>query len=308
MNKNPIRLIPYCCGAGGSTAGCELGPVDLCNRGLAEVLGTQGIDISWQEDPEQFYRQSPWGAAFHESLPPLGTDERRQGVSWHCTHLRDQVVSVIKAGARPVTIGGDHSMAAGSLAGLAQAHQAHGRIGVIWVDAHADINTPETSPSQAFHGMPVAAMLGMGHPDFAALGGAGKAVLRPEHVFYLGLRDVDQGEEEAIRRLGIHAFTKEDVDAMGIENAFSAALETVSAGTDHLCLSVDLDAFDPAQAPSVGTPVDNGFRREDLLPVLKRLVQSGDFDLIELAEYNPTLAGADQTYDLTCETLKALLS
>src|SRR5690606_23755312 len=130
--------------------------------------------------------------------------------------------------------------------------------GLIWIDAHADINTPYTSGTQALHGMPVAALMGMGDPDFQALAG-GKPVLRAENVFYLGLRDVDPGEWAYMDRFDIGHYTMRDLRRRGIEKGFADALAAVSRGAEHIVISFDLDALDPAAVPAVGTPVADGF-------------------------------------------------
>ncbi|MGV0034084.1 MAG: arginase family protein, partial [Candidatus Azotimanducaceae bacterium WSBS_2022_MAG_OTU7] len=200
----PISLIPFVCGAGASTEGSEQGPIDLLQRGLQKDLQASGADVEWVESPVAVFDREH-GAAAYQDLPALGTDGRKEIVMHHCCYLRDKVVATINQGRLPITLGGDHSMAAGSIAGLAQARQAHGKIGVIWIDAHADINTPENSASKALHGMPVAALLGMGDDDFKSIGGLDKPVLEPHHIFYLGLRDVETAEQEYLDELGIQA-------------------------------------------------------------------------------------------------------
>lgn len=275
-------------------------------RGLAEHLAARGLPCVWGADPDTLYN-GPDGAVAHETIAPLGSAARRGLVLRACTLLRDQVQTVLAAGDLPVTLGGDHAMGAASIAALARAKNAHGRIGVLWIDAHADINTPQTSPSQALHGMPLAALLGLGDPEFAALGG-GPVVLRPEHVFYMGLRDVDAGEEETLNRLGIARMTAAEVRDIGYERAFARALAHIGEGTDYLFLSLDLDVFDPAIAPAVGTPVPDGFGRGDFLPALAAMVANNVFAGLEIAEYNPTLPGADETYDLLVQCLTFMLA
>ncbi len=302
-----IKLIPCICGAGGSTPGAERGPLALAAQGLEKDLAAAGLDVAWIENPHMLYEESPWGRAFHENLPPRGDPARRRGVLWHAAYVRDHVSKALEQDMLPVTVGGDHSMAAGSIAGLAEAKNAHGRIGVIWIDAHPDINTPDTSPSQAFHGMPMAALLGMGDIGFATLGGR-QPVLKPEHIFYLGLRDIDPGEEDYIKNLGIRGYSCTDIDKIGVEKAFQEALTTVSKGTEFLVLSVDLDAFDPSEAPAVGSPVPDGLRRKDVVPVLADMVKQSSFDLFEVAEFNPALPGAEPTYQFIRDLLKTLLA
>lgn len=301
-----VVLIPFVCGAGGSTPGSEQGPVAAESAGLAESLAVQGIPARWDVSPAVLFA-GPDGAAAHTALPPLGDPARRALVMRHCADLRDRVEAAVLAGAIPVTVGGDHAMAAGSIAGFARGHGAHRRIGLLWIDAHADINTPETSPSQAYHGMPVAALLGLGDPEFAGLGGADVPVLRPEHIFYIGLRDLDPGEVEIIDRLGIAHMYAPQVAEIGIEAALQAAAAHIARDTDYLFLSLDLDGFDPAVAPAVGTPVPGGLMRDDVLPALQVLAQDYVFSGFEVTELNPGLPGAAQTYDLMLAALLAVL-
>lgn len=304
---NNTVLIPFVCGAGASTAGCEQGPVMMKREGLAEALAARGIPCRWAVDPEALYSE-PTGAAAHAALPPLGDARRKALVLHHCSDLRDRVEAAVRAGDIPVTLGGDHAMAAGSIAGLARAKNAHGRIGVLWIDAHADINTPATSPSQAFHGMPVAALLGQGDADFTALGGGSRPVLQPQHIFYLGLRDLDEGEIAAMELMNIGHMTAREVLEAGYAAALERAIAHISEGTDYLFLTLDLDAFDPEVAPAVGTPVPDGFRRGDFLPALRDAVANNIFAGFEVTEFNPTLAGAGQTYDLLLQSLTFILA
>lgn len=300
MKTKPVSFIPYVCGAGGSTPGCEGGPSDLLRHGLG-AGGAGWPDGAWREDPEALY-DAP-GETAHKSPPPRGSPARRDLVLRQCRHIRDSVEDAAKRGALPVTIGGDHSMAAGSVAGLAR---ARGRTGLIWIDAHPDINTPQTTPSGAWHGMPVAALLGLGDQDFAGLAGGGAAV-RPEHLFYFGLRDIDPGERALLSSLPVRSFTVEDVRREGAAAILRRIADELSGAVDCLALSLDIDAFDPALAPATGTPVPGGFAADDLLPALADFVRERPFDLVEIAEYNPALPGADRTRDFIRRALAALL-
>lgn len=281
--------------------GAEEGPVALKNFGLHTALHDLGV--AWQDDPAVLHAQE---RAVYENLPPLGSAERRAIVLRQCRSLSHSVERAVIGGSLPVVIGGDHASAAGSLAGFARATGAHGRIGVVWIDAHSDINTPDTSPSQALHGMPVAALLGLGDPAFAQIGGEAP-VLTPDNIIYTGLRSVDPGEIRRIRDLGITAFLIERADIEGWRVAFLDAVRRVAAQTDYLVLSIDMDAFDPSIAPSVGSPEQHGFFGSDLLPVLAEIAQVHAPDMIEIAEFNPRLPGAEKTYHLLCDVLRAVL-
>jgi arginase len=310
MSSNPVHppkkisLIPYVCGAGASLAGAEEGPAALKNFGLQTALGGLSRAVIWQDDPATLLEAE---RALYQDLPPLGSAERRAIVLKQCRRLSDAVERAVKNGALPVVIGGDHSSAAGSLAGFARATGAHGRIGVLWVDAHSDINTPDTSPSQALHGMPVAALLGLGDAEFAQIGG-GAPVLRPENIIYTGLRSVDPGEIRRIRDLGITAFLIEHTDIAGWRAALLDAVRDVAARTDYLVLSIDMDAFDPSIAPSVGSPEEYGFDGPEILSILQEISRIHAPDMIEIVEFNPRLSGAQKTYALLCEVLCAVLA
>lgn len=300
-----FQVIPYVCSAGGKTLGSEKGASDIKASGLIDTLAKQGLPISWYVDPDEIY-DSPWGQRAHENLPQRGTDERNDIVYWHCAQLKNHVKDALKKNYRAISIGGDHAMALGSISGLAEAKNAHGTVGVLWIDAHADFNTPETSPSQALHGMPLAALCGLGDKNFVAVSGD-KTVINPHHIAYIGLRDVDPGELEFIAQYGITAFTMKDIEHQGLEAVFQKAKDVITNGTQTVAFSIDLDAFDPSEAPSVGTPVENGLRKSETLPLLKKLAQDIQPDLLEITEYNPTLDGRDVTFSLIEDLFKTLL-
>ncbi|MBK7361996.1 MAG: arginase [Micavibrio sp.] len=298
--KKHISLIPFVCGAGAKKGGTERGPAEVKKRGLHNDLRA----AAWQSDPEALYLREQ---EFYKNLPPLGSEARRAAVLKHCREIAQGVEQAVKAGALPVTIGGDHSMAAGSIAGFAKAHDAFGRIGVIWIDAHADIHTMETSPSKTYHGMPLAALLGLGDKEFANIGGA-SPVLRPEHIVYIGLRSTEAAENRRISDLGIHTFDMKDISGADMKKIFAKALKAISKDIDYLVLSIDLDAFDPAEAPAVGSPEQGGLSVKDVLAALDHLTNLRVPDMVEVVEFNPDLAGAEQTYQLLKDVLATILN
>lgn len=304
QNPKKIRLIPYICGAGASLSGCEEGPSALKKSGLQKDLASAGHAVSWIEDPGPVYQREK---EFYENLPPLGSVERKNIVLRNCRQIADLTEQCVREGAFPVTIGGDHSLSAGSIAGFARAKNAHGRIGLIWVDAHADLNTGDTSPSQALHGMPVAFLLGLGDPDFATIGGP-QPVLKPENIIYIGLRDIDEGEESRIRGMGLQHFSVNAMRTYSGVRALYRAIARMEKNTDHLVMSIDTDVFDPSTAPAVGTPVIHGFDRQSLLSLMTQLVKRHRPSMIEAVEFNPHLPGAAQTYEIVRDVLKAALS
>lgn len=283
-----ISLIPFLCGMGAQITGCEQGPGYCHDHGLQKDLEALGHAAKWIADPKTIPHD-------YNDVPDLGSDKRRDAVYESCATLRDHVKTAIAQDQFPLVLGGDHSMAAGSIAGFIQAHDAFERTGLIWVDAHPDINTFDTTPSQSIHGMAVAAMIGMQNTKLRALTDHVQ-MLKAEHVFYIGIRDIDPGEQKAIDTLSIPHRTMAQIHETGLKEALQSAFETLSSQVDYLALSVDLDGLDPRDTPAVGSPVPGGPRHADFLPLLVDCVKQHKIDMLEVAEFNPTLSGAEQTY------------
>jgi len=207
-----------------------------------------------------------------------------------CNVLADSVERSVKDGAFPLVLGGDHSIAIGTLAGL---RRARGEApGLIWFDAHADINSPKTSPSGNVHGMPVYYAVESGD-------------MNPKRSVLIGLRDVDRGEKETIRELGISAFTMTDVDRLGMEAVIGRALEITGAGPVHV--SFDMDAIDPSEAPGVGTPVKGGITYREAHLALEEIAASGRIGSLEITEINPILDSENRTAILAVELILSAL-
>ncbi len=187
----------------------------------------------------------------------------------------------------PLVLGGDHSLSIGTVAAVARHYRALGdAVGLIWVDAHTDMNTPETTPSGNIHGMGLAVLLGRGHPRLTALSGVAPAV-RPTNVTVLGARDVDQGERELVRESGVRVITMSEIDERGIASCMEEALDRAGSGTAGFVLSFDLDALDPREAPGVGTPVQGGLTYREGHLVCEKAAQAGTMLAMELVELNP---------------------
>lgn len=201
----------------------------------------------------------------------------------------------------PLALGGDHSISMGTIAGVA----AHGRTGVLWIDAHADLNTPETSPSLNIHGMPLAHLLGHGHPKLLDIWGGGP-VLRPKDVVFIGLRTLDEGERQLIFDLELRAYTMEDVDRRGIVEVAGEALEYLSE-TARLHLSFDADVLDPSVAPGVGTPVPGGLNYREAHSLMELLCQSDSVTSTDLVEVNPFLDVRNGTAAIMVELAASLM-
>ena len=212
-----------------------------------------------------------------------------------CARLAEKVESVLKKGYTPLVIGGDHSVAIGTITGVASHYRKRDEaVGLIWVDAHADMNTPETSPTGNIHGMPLSAVLGLGALQLVNLGGFSPKV-DPNNVALIGIRDLDPAERDIVRRSGIRAFTMRDVDELGMSRVMREAISAVTDRTVGFHLSFDLDGLDPEIAPGVGTPVRGGigFREAHLL--MEMVADSGRMVSLEATELNPILDTKNRT-------------
>lgn len=280
-----ISLIPFVCGGGASRPGCESGPLYCASHDLAGRLRAAGIDAHWAVAPQDRH------------LPD-------RDVRGHVEQLARDVVAAFKTApqSRVITIGGDHSMAAGSLAGAAMA--LGGRPGLVWVDAHPDLHTFESSVSKALHGMPMGTLLGLDRA--LAVDGAHYPVFRPEDVLYAGLRDIDAGEHENAAALGFELMDMETLRGLGVEKTVRARMAEIMQRCDYLLYSIDLDGFSTDLAPAVGTPVPGGFMADEILPVLAEGIRTYNVPLIDIVEFNATLDGADQTYDFLNQVIVGL--
>ncbi|WP_409296485.1 arginase [Peribacillus sp. SCS-26] len=205
--------------------------------------------------------------------------------------LAEKVDHIIQSGDFPLVLGGDHSIAIGTLAGVAKHYN---NLGVIWYDAHGDLNTEETSPSGNIHGTPLAASLGFGHPILTNLHGYGPK-LKPENVVVIGARALDDGEKELIRQQGIKVYTMHEIDRMGMARVMEEAIEYLREKTDGVHLSLDLDGLDPIDAPGVGTPVMGGISYRESHLAMEMLAESEIVTSAEFVEVNPILDERNRT-------------
>ena len=223
-----------------------------------------------------------------------------------CEDLADHVAETVADGEFPLVLGGDHSIAIGTLGGLARAHGAPG--GVIWMDAHSDINTPSSSPSGNVHGMPLAVALGLARDPRFESSAWPLPMLSEQHTVLVGVRSVDEGERERLRTIGARVYTMEDIDRFGMRHVMEEAIRIVS-GAPFVHLSFDMDVLDPDQAPGVGTPVRGGITYREAHLAMEMLSTSGVMRSIEVVEVNPVLdernATANLAVELTCSALGA---
>ncbi|PTQ57207.1 MAG: Arginase [Candidatus Carbobacillus altaicus] len=216
--------------------------------------------------------------------------------------LYEKLLETISDDQFPLVLGGDHSIAIGSLA----AHRRHKkRLGVIWFDAHGDVNTPETSPSGNIHGMPLAVALGYGEPSLTAIGDA--PYVHPEDIALIGIRDLDPGEKIFLRKLGIRVFTMHDIDRHGMSRVMEEALDFVTRHTDGVHLSFDLDALDPLYAPGVGTPVAGGVSYREAHLAMEMLAEADVITSADFVEVNPILDVENRTARATVRLIGSLL-
>lgn len=220
-----------------------------------------------------------------------------------CRELMLVVERELRRGETPLILGGDHSIAMGTLGGIARhARRAKKKYGLLWVDAHGDCNTPRTSPSGNIHGMPMAVALGHGMPLFTKLAGI-SPMIDPARTVLLGARDLDSRERENIKRFGIHVFTMRQIDERGVSVCMREALDIVGEGTDGFHLSFDIDSLDPSVAPGVGTPVSGGLTIREAHLIMELVADTQAMISCELVEVNPALDQKNVTAWLASELL-----
>jgi arginase len=296
-----VSLIGAASGWGAGLRATEDGPAALRDAGLAQWLGTAGIEAAWAAMVEP---QRRWRGA-----PELPRHEIYRMVAQHNAALAEAVTTAIAAERLPVVLGGDHASAigtwGGAARGLATSGHAAAPIGLIWFDAHLDAHTVKTSPSLNPHGMSAAVLLGHGEEQFLAVGGE---VLRPENLCYIGARSYESGEIALLRRLGVRIFKMDAVRRRGLDAVLADALTIATAGTVGFGLTIDLDGFEPEDAPGIGLKTENGLRRNEVLHSLAGLGCRRDLAAIEIVEYIPELDENHRTAHLVRDLLTALLA
>ncbi len=288
-----IQLIGVPMDLGASRRGVDMGPSAMRLSALTPLLQRLGLGV---EDAGNI--QVPDRTAIGDSL-----DARLEAIRLVCAQLAARTAEAIRGGMRPVVLGGDHSLAAGSVAGTATALAERGeRAGLIWLDAHADLNTPETSLTGNVHGMPVAHLLGMGDAGMSRLASVFPAI-HAEHLVYVGLRDLDDAEKRAIRANGLHAFTMRDIDERGLRQVMEEAVGIATRGTGGVHVSCDADWIDPREAPGVGTPVSGGATLREAHLAMEIIHDSGAMVAMDLVEINPILDRQNHTAELAAELI-----
>ena len=299
MRNTSIAIIGAPLDLGSGRRGVDMGPsaVRVANVfGRVAALGYDVADLG--NAPVAQAEMFAVGSAQAKYLPQIAET---------CGALAGMVEQAMDAGRSPIVLGGDHSIAAGSVAGVStHFHRKNQKIGLIWVDAHADMNTPESSPSGNVHGMPLACCIGIGPPELTQIGGH-SPYIDPRNVALVGIRSVDQLERNRVRQSGVRAFTMRDIDERGQRSVMEEAIEIASAGTAAFHVSFDMDVVDPREAPGVGTPVKGGFTWREAHLAMEILSDSGLMSSLDVVEVNPVIDEANRTAVLAVELILSAL-
>ena len=284
---------------GAGRRGVDMGPSALRLAGLNEKLTLLGYEV---EDLGNVLVDQP------VSLPVGNPGARYLAqIAQTCTRLAEMVEKAAGNGRVPVVLGGDHSVAIGTVSGMSRHfRKSQLKLGLIWIDAHADMNTPATSPSGNVHGMPLACCIGHGPRELTHIGGPAPQV-EPASVALIGLRSVDDVERLNVRGTGVHAFTMRDIDERGLPAVIREAIDVVTAGTAGFHLSFDMDAVDPREAPGVGTPVPGGITYREAHLLMELVCDSGRMTSLEIVEVNPVLDEANRTATLAVDLATSAL-
>jgi arginase len=293
MRQSHIAIIGAPLDLGQGRRGVDMGPSALRVANLNGRVASLGYSV---EDlgnlPVEQAEALPTGDARAKYLPQIAAS---------CSRLAELVRETLSRGAAPLVLGGDHSIAVGTVSGLSQYFRVRGQsIGLIWLDAHADMNTPESSPSGNVHGMPLACIVGMGPPELTDLFGF-RPKVAPRNTVIVGLRDVDKTEKPQVRQSGVHAFTMRDIDERGMRSVMEEAIALASDGTAGFHVSLDMDFVDPGDAPGVGTPVRGGVTYREAHLAMEMIGDSSGLLALEVVEVNPVIDEVNRTADLAVE-------
>lgn len=303
MVLNPMRdigVVAVSIDLGAGRRGVDMGPSALRVAGLRERLEGMGYRI----------REGGTVHAHGPEAAPQGESRLRylDEITQVCQETRTLVTEALDQGCFPLILGGDHSLSIGSVAAVSAHHRARGeRIGCLWVDAHTDMNTPETTPSGNIHGMSLAVLAGRGPRSLTELGGIQAPAVEPRNICVIGARDIDESEKEMVKESGIRVFTMSEIDERGIGPVVDEALERLNDGTAGFHLSYDLDGLDPQVAPGVGTPVPGGLTYREGHLVCEKIARSGTMVSLEVVEVNPVLDQENRTARMAVELVASAL-
>jgi arginase len=298
VTPRKIRVIGVPLDLGQSRRGVDMGPSAVRVAGLEARLEALGHVVEDAGNvpvaiPEQKKEGDPHAKYLKEIVAT-------------CTKHAELVLKTLEAGKTPIVLGGDHSVAAGTVAAVAEFHRRQNqKIGLLWIDAHTDINTPETSPSGNVHGMPLAAIMGLGPAELANIFGFSPKV-SPENCVIVGARDIDAVERENVRKAGVEVFTMRDIDERGMRTVIEEALRMAGRGTAGYHVSLDMDWIDPEDAPGVGTPVRGGATYREAHLAMEIIADHGRMTSFEIVEVNPVIDEHNRTADLAVELTLSL--
>jgi arginase len=299
MRQSHIAIIGAPMDLGAGRRGVDMGPSALRLAGLNEKIASLGYEV---EDLGNIVVDQP-------EILPVGPANARYlpQIAHTCARLAQMVEHAAGEGRVPLVLGGDHSVAMGTVSGMSSHFRKQGRkIGLIWIDAHADMNTPESSPSGNVHGMPLACLIGLGPRELTHLNGYAPQV-DPPTVSIIGLRSVDEIERQNVRATGVHPFTMRDIDERGLRSVMQEAIEHATRGTAGFHLSFDMDAVDPQEAPGVGTPVRGGITYREAHLAMETIGDSSQMTSIEVVEVNPVIDEVNRTALLAVELVMSAM-
>lgn len=293
--KENVSIIGFPMDLGADRRGVDMGPSALRIAGLQAKLEALGYKVEDNGDIkiEIMERQKIKNPKLKYLDEILKTSKL----------LAEKIEKVLEKGNFPLCIGGDHSMALGTISGIASyCKKRKMRLGVIWIDAHSDMNTDETSPSGNIHGMPLAALLGLGCDELVNILGFSPK-LHPENCALIGIRSIDETEKLNIKKLKVPIYTMNDIDKLGIHRIIAKVLKQFREKVDHIHISFDLDSVDPLVAPGVGTPIPGGLSYREAHLLMETIAECGCMSSIEIAEVNPILDHKNQSAVFTAELI-----
>lgn len=296
MRNERVAIIGAPLDLGAGRRGVDMGPSAMRVAGLGRRLGALGYDVTdlGNIPVDQAESVDDTGPADARYLPQIAAS---------CRKLGDMVGKALDVGATPLVLGGDHSIAVGTVAGVSRHFHNTGRkLGLLWLDAHADMNTPQSSPSGNVHGMPLACCVGVGPDPLARLFGFAPKI-DPSNVALIGIRDVDLLERGVVRDTGVRAFTMRDIDERGLRAVMDDAIAIAFNGTAGFHLSLDMDFLDPEYAPGVGTPVRGGVTYREAHLAMEMVCDSSRMISMEVVEVNPVIDEVNRTADLAIELI-----
>ena len=295
-NSLPVSLIGAPTDVGAGHRGARLGPEALRIAGLGEALVKRGVDVIDRGNLDG--PRNPW------QKPVEGYRHLPEVVAWNRA-VMDAVLAELRGGRLPILLGGDHCLGMGSITAVARHCRDTGqKLRVLWLDAHADFNTSDVTPSGNVHGMPVACLCGLGPRELTHLGGDAPAV-HPEAFRQIGIRSVDEGEKRLVKEHGLDVYDMRYIDEVGMKRAMEEALDGVDENT-HLHVSFDVDFLDPSIAPGVGTTVPGGPNYREAQLVMEMIADSGRMGSLDIVELNPIIDKRNRTAKLAVDLVESL--